>query len=141
MEAPVQERVIRLRFDLDHGSGWYRRQLTRVKFARVPAKLKVDLSAPDRFGHASSSVTGPARAKGNVFHSDLKELPIDGWYVGKDHCYNGKRLAESLVLFEFSSGRAILSVHYFKDFYLLNVEERTRYAVAFIQDQQQQGTA
>jgi len=141
MEAPVQESVIQLRFDNDPESGWFKRQLTRVKFARVPAKLKVELTRTDRFGGPSSWVTGPLRAKGNVFHSDLKELPIDGWYIGKDSRYNDKQLVQSLVLFEFSSDRAILFVHYFKDFYLLNIEERTRYAVAFIQDQQQQGTA
>lgn len=87
------------------------------------------------------SVTGPLRAKGNVFYTDLRKLPSEGWHIGKDIQSHAGRLVQSLVLFDFSPDRAELSLHYFKDFYLLDVEGRTRHAVAFIQDQQRQGAA
>ena len=137
----MQDCSTRLRFEFDPVSGWYLRQHRRIKFPRIPAKLKVEPSGPDRSGGPSAYVTGPHRAKGNVFYSDLRELPAEGWSIGKDSQHDGKRLVQSLVLFEFSSDRPELTVHYFKDFYLLNVEERTRHAVAFIQDQQRQGAA
>lgn len=143
MGAPVIAKFHRITFDLDTDAGWYIRRPALLHFAKVPGKLKVERTQVERFRNQGADVviTGPMRANRRTFYTGLRSLPVVGWYIGNDYEQRNGRKVLSLVLFEFSTDHAELTVYYFNGFYRADAEDRTRYAVTFIQDQQRQGAA
>jgi len=133
----------RITFDHDIDSGWYIRRPAPIHFAKVPGKLKVERTQVERFRDqgADKVITGPMRDKRRTFYTGLRQLPVEGCYVGNDYEQRNGRKVLSLVLFQFSADHAELTLYYFNGFYRADAEDRSRYAVAFIQDQQRQGAA
>ena len=143
MGAPVFAKFHRITFDLDKDAGWYIRRPALLHFAKVPGKLKVERTHVERFRNqgADTIITGPMRANRRTFYTGLRSLPVHGWYIGNDYDQRNGRKVLSLVLFQFSTDHAELTLYYFNGFYRADAEDRTLYAVAFIQDQQRQGAA
>ena len=138
MDTPVSAKFHRIAFDLDRDAGWYIRRPELVPFAKVPEKLKVERTQEERFRNqgAQTTITGPMRAKRRTFFSGMRALPFEQWYIGNDYEQRGGKKVLSLVLFEFSKDFAELTLYYFNGFYRAAVEDRTRWAVAFIRERQ-----
>ena len=143
MEQPAFAKFHRITFDLDIESGWYIRRPAPLHFAKVPGKLKVEQTQVERFRHQGAEViiTGPVREKRRTFYTGLRQLPLEGCYLGNDYEQRNGRKVLSLVLFQFSADYAELTVYYFNGFYRADAEDRSRYAVAFIQEQERQRAA
>lgn len=143
METPVSAKFHRITFDLDRDAGWYIRRPELVPFAKVPEKLKVERTQEERFRNqgAHTTITGPMRAKRRTFFSGMRALPVEQWYIGNDYEQRGGKKVLSLVLFHFSGDFAELNLYYFNGFYRAAVEDRTRWAVAFIRHMERQGGA
>lgn len=143
MDAPEFAKFHRITFDLDLDAGWYIRRPAALHFAKVPGKLKVERTQVERFRDqgAETIITGPMRENRRTFYTGLRQLPVEGCYIGNDYEQrNGKKVL-SLVLFQFSTDHAELTLYYFNRFYRADAEDRSRYAVAFIQDQERQRAA
>lgn len=143
MDTPAFAKYHRITFDLDIDSGWYIRRPAPLHFAKLPGKLKVERTQIERFRNqgAETIITGPVRDTRRTFYTGLRQLPVEGCYVGNDYEQrNGKKVL-SLVLFQFSADHSELTVFYFNGFYRAASEDRSRYSVLFIQDQQRQGAA
>lgn len=138
METPVSAKFHRITFDLDRDAGWYIRRPELVPFAKVPEKLKVENTQEERFRNqgARTTITGPMRAKRRTFFSGMRALPVEQWYIGNDYEQRGGKKVLSLVLFHFSKDYAELTLYYFNGYYRAAVEDRTRWAVAFIRERQ-----
>ena len=143
MDTPAFAKFHRVEFVLDLETGWYMRQPQPIHFAKLPAQLKVERTQLDKFRHqgADTIITGPMRDKRRTFYTGLRLLPVHGWHIGNDYEQRSGHKVLSLVLFEFSADSSRLTVYYFNGFYRADVEDRTQYAVEFIQDQQRQGAA
>lgn len=143
MGTPAIARHHRITFDLDTDAGWYIRRPALLHFAKVPGKLKVERTQVERFRDqgADMIITGPMRAKRRTFYTGLRQLPVVGWYIGNDYEQRNGRKVLSLVLFQFSADHAELTLYYFNGFYRADAEDRSRYAVAFIQEQERQRAA
>ncbi|MCI1753149.1 MAG: hypothetical protein LKM36_09855 [Flavobacteriales bacterium] len=143
MDTPAFAKHHRITFDLDIDSGWYIRRPAPIHFAKLPGKLKVEQTQIERFRNqgAETIITGPMRDKRRTFYTGLRQLPVEGCYVGNDYEQrNGKKVL-SLVLFQFSADHSELTVFYFNGYYKAASEDRSRYSVLFFQDQQRQGAA
>lgn len=143
MDAPAFAKYHRITFDLDIESGWYIRRPAPIHFAKVPGKLKVEGTQVERFKDqgADTIITGPMRENRRTFYTGLRQLPVDRCYIGNDYEQRNGRKVLSLVLFQFSADNAGLTLYYFHGYYKEDREIREQYAVAFIMDQQRQGTA
>ena len=143
MDAPSFAKFHRITFDLDLDAGWYIRRPAPLHFAKVPGKLKVERTQLDRFRHqgAETIITGPMRDNRRTFYTGLRTLPVEGWFIGNDYEQRKGKKVLSLVLFQFSANHAELTLYYFNGFYRADAEDRSRYAVAFIQDQERQRAA
>lgn len=143
MSAPVIARHHCIEFDLDHDAGWFIRTPELVPFPKIPQRLKVERTQVERFRDQGADVviTGPMRAKRRTFYTGLRPLPVEGWYIGNDYeLVNGKKVL-SLVLFRFNDRKDHLTLYYFARYYRADREDRTRFAVDFINWQERQGAA
>lgn len=143
METQGFAKFHRIVYDINVETGWYIRRPQAVHFAKMPGQLKVERTHVDRFRQqgAETIITGPVRDKRRTFYTGLRTLPVEGWHIGNDYEQRKGRKVLSLVLFRFSADHAELTVYYFNGFYRADIEDRTRYAVAFIHDQERQRPA
>jgi hypothetical protein len=118
MEPSTFAKFHRITFDLDIDSGWYIRRPAPIHFAKVPGKLKVEQTGSNGSGtKVPNVITGPMRDKRRTFYTGLRQLPVEGWYVGNDYEQRNGRKVLSLVLFQFSADHAELTVYYFNGYY------------------------
>ena len=129
-------------YKLDGGSGWYLKEPTRIAFAKMPQRLKVEETQDPRIrsNGATELIHGPEEGGKWKFFTGLVPFDLTAWYQGDAYEYRNGMKSQSMILFRFTDNDATLTVYYFTGFYIHNRNERLKFAIAFAQHVEQHGT-
>lgn len=122
-----------IRYALDTASGWYAKEPSRIAFAKMPERLKVEETQDPRIraNGASEVIHGPAEGGKWKFFTGLVPAGLLEWNEGNAYEFRSGKGVRSLVLFRFTHGDAGLTVFFFTGWYMHSRERRLKMARAF----------